>query len=160
VDVTVIRGAALPEHEDRWAALQEEHAEFASRFLRPEYMIAVAALRKDVFVARVEDGGEVVRFLSYDQELARHSPRRTLVPARGRGGGARDGRVLDLGPGDAVYKTRLRNGQVERAAGAIPRRVRCGPTCARTRWCTLAARAPLSVRLRAAAIWIRIRRGR
>lgn len=58
----------------RWAEIQEADSDLASPYFRPEFTEAVAAVRDEVFVGILEDGGRVVGFFPFH---------------RGRGGIAR-----------------------------------------------------------------------
>lgn len=68
MNVSVISAKRLSdEHVSAWSCLQRSDPTLQSPFLRPEYTIAVAAVRDDVDVAIVEDNGEVVGFLPFQR---------------------------------------------------------------------------------------------
>jgi CelD/BcsL family acetyltransferase involved in cellulose biosynthesis len=54
-----------------WAALQEANPLLASPYFRPEFTIAVASVRDDVWVAVIERRGEPVGFFSYQNDRMR-----------------------------------------------------------------------------------------
>ena len=56
-----------PDLVEAWSRRQRAGAEVDSPFFRPEYTLAVAAQRDDVFVAVVEQQGEPVGFLPYQE---------------------------------------------------------------------------------------------
>jgi CelD/BcsL family acetyltransferase involved in cellulose biosynthesis len=57
-----------PEDVTAWTALQETDPLLASPYFRPEFTIAVASVRDDVWVAVIERGGEPVGFFSYQND--------------------------------------------------------------------------------------------
>ena len=67
---------------ERWASIQQAHRDYCSPYFRPEFAQAVAAVRDDVHVCVLEDGGRVCGFFPFH---------------RGRGG---LGRPLGLGLSD------------------------------------------------------------
>ena len=59
--ITVVPARSLsPEHVKRWAELQEVDSALSSPFLSPDFTLAVAAVRPDVEVGVLEQGGTVV----------------------------------------------------------------------------------------------------
>src|SRR4051812_9415494 len=56
------------EQTHAWAELQQENPLLASPFFRPEYTLAVAAVRDDVEVAVLEEGGRPVGFFPFQRE--------------------------------------------------------------------------------------------
>jgi CelD/BcsL family acetyltransferase involved in cellulose biosynthesis len=66
--IAVIPGRSMTaEQMGRWTQLQEADPAFASPFLSPEFTQAVAAVRDDVYVALLEEGGEIVGFFPYQR---------------------------------------------------------------------------------------------
>jgi len=60
MDITVIRGRDLdPEHLRAWTELHTANPELASPYFAPEFVQAVAAVRDDVEVAVLRDGGKI-----------------------------------------------------------------------------------------------------
>jgi len=67
--VTVIPGRRLAsEHVEAWAALQAADPALSSPFLSPEFTLAVAAARDDVYVGVLEDGGAPVGFFPHQRD--------------------------------------------------------------------------------------------
>lgn len=65
-----MRGGELDaEHARRWSDLQRADPDLASPFFRPEFTCAVAAVRRDVFVAVVRDGARPVAFFPFQRDL-------------------------------------------------------------------------------------------
>jgi CelD/BcsL family acetyltransferase involved in cellulose biosynthesis len=65
---TVIPASELsPAQVDAWSQIQRASAEFGSPYFRPEFTQAVAAVRSDVEVAVLEEGGELAGFFPYQR---------------------------------------------------------------------------------------------
>jgi CelD/BcsL family acetyltransferase involved in cellulose biosynthesis len=63
---TVIPARALPPQLiARWATIQQKYFAFASPYFNPEFTLAVAAVRDDVFVGVLENKNEVVGFFPF-----------------------------------------------------------------------------------------------
>jgi CelD/BcsL family acetyltransferase involved in cellulose biosynthesis len=72
--VRVVRASDLgPAETDAWARIQEGDPVLASPFFRPEFTAAVAAVRDDVRVGVLEEGGGTVGFLPF--QLTRRATR-------------------------------------------------------------------------------------
>jgi CelD/BcsL family acetyltransferase involved in cellulose biosynthesis len=56
-----------PEQVAAWASIQRADAALASPYFRPEFTQAVAAVRNDVEVGLLEDGGEPVGFFPFQR---------------------------------------------------------------------------------------------
>ncbi len=68
MEVTVLHAAQLsPEQVNAWSRIQRTSPELDSPFFRPEFTQAVAAIRRDVEVAVLEDHSEVVGFFPYQR---------------------------------------------------------------------------------------------
>jgi CelD/BcsL family acetyltransferase involved in cellulose biosynthesis len=68
--ITVIKGAELSSEDvDRWRSFQLADPSLASPYFCPEFTQAVAAVRNDVFVGRLEEEGEVVGYFPYQRRL-------------------------------------------------------------------------------------------
>ena len=66
--ITVIPGRRLtPEHARVWSALQATVQALSSPLLHPEFTVAVAAVRDDVRVGILEQGGRVVGFFPHQR---------------------------------------------------------------------------------------------
>jgi CelD/BcsL family acetyltransferase involved in cellulose biosynthesis len=66
--ITVLPASRLaPEHLVAWDAFQRADAALDSPFFRPEFMRAVAAVRDDVEVAVMEEGGEPAAFFPFQR---------------------------------------------------------------------------------------------
>jgi CelD/BcsL family acetyltransferase involved in cellulose biosynthesis len=66
--ITVLPAARLtPAQCEAWARLQEADAALASPYFRPEFTLAVAAVRADVEVAVLEDDGAPVGFFPFQR---------------------------------------------------------------------------------------------
>ena len=66
--ITVIPGRQLtPEHVQAWSALQATVPALSSPFLCPEFTVAVAAVRDDVRVGILEQGGRMVGFFPHQR---------------------------------------------------------------------------------------------
>jgi len=66
--ITLVAGDRLTQdHIDAWSHLQREDPTLCSPFLRPEFTQAVAAVRDDVEVAVLKDGGEPVGFFPFQR---------------------------------------------------------------------------------------------
>jgi len=69
---TVIRSNDLtPEHLSVWSGIQEANPALASPYFRPEFAMAAASVRDDVFIAVLEEGGKVVGFFPYQRRRFR-----------------------------------------------------------------------------------------
>jgi CelD/BcsL family acetyltransferase involved in cellulose biosynthesis len=80
VKVVVERPDSLAESELRlWRRLQRSHRELCRAFLSPEFVLAAAAARGDVWVAAVEEGGRLAGFFPFQ----RRGDREGLPPAYG-----------------------------------------------------------------------------
>ena len=70
VRMRVVDAAAMsPALVEAWARVQESEPALASPFLRPEFTLAVAALRSDVRVGVMELDGSPVGFLPFVRRL-------------------------------------------------------------------------------------------
>jgi CelD/BcsL family acetyltransferase involved in cellulose biosynthesis len=79
VKVEVARPYELgPGHLDLWRRLQQRSATFASPFFCPEFALAVAAVRDDVFVGVLSEGDHVVGFFPFQR-----GPLRVGIPVGG-----------------------------------------------------------------------------
>ena len=66
--ITIVPGRHLtPEHIRAWSALQVAVPALSSPFLCPEFTVAVAAVRDDVRVAVLEQGGRMVGFFPHQR---------------------------------------------------------------------------------------------
>lgn len=66
--ITVVSGDKLtPELVLRWSQIQRQQPALASPYFRPEFTRAVAAVRGDVEVGVMQQGGEVVGFFPYQR---------------------------------------------------------------------------------------------
>ena len=69
--VTVIHARRLtPELQEMWSDIQQSDASLASPYFRPEFTAAVSAVRDDVYVAVLQDAGEVVGFFPFQRNHA------------------------------------------------------------------------------------------
>lgn len=55
---------------ERWSSLQRHHTLFANPYFSPHYTSAVSAVRSDVFVGVLEQGGIAVGFFPFQRSLA------------------------------------------------------------------------------------------
>jgi CelD/BcsL family acetyltransferase involved in cellulose biosynthesis len=55
------------EHRSVWLELQRHNADLASPYFCPEFVMAVAAVRDDVMITVLEDGGKVVGFFPFQR---------------------------------------------------------------------------------------------
>lgn len=68
--VYAIKGDELtPDHRRVWSELQRGEPPIDNPFLHPDFTSAVAAVRRDVEVAVLEDGGDYLGFLPFQREL-------------------------------------------------------------------------------------------
>ncbi|SEN64484.1 GNAT family N-acetyltransferase [Nonomuraea pusilla] len=66
--VTIVLPRELgPDEVSRWRALQEADPAFDNPFLSPEFTITVGALRRDVRVAIISEGPDIVGFFPYER---------------------------------------------------------------------------------------------
>lgn len=66
--VTVVAGAELtPELVSRWRQIQEANPDLASPYFCPEFTLAVAAVRRDVFVGIMEEAGNIIGFFPFQR---------------------------------------------------------------------------------------------
>ena len=78
--VVVERPESLSESEfTLWRRLQRSHEELSRPFMSPEFVLAAAAARGDVWVAVLEDGGGLLGFFPFQ----RHREQEGLPPAYG-----------------------------------------------------------------------------
>lgn len=69
MNITVVPGRLLgPEHVAAWSDLQTADPSLSSPFLCPEFTLAVAAVRGDVYVGILEHGGRVVGFFPHQRD--------------------------------------------------------------------------------------------
>ena len=65
---TCIRADALtPDHIAVWDRIQRDNPLLDSPFLRPEFTTTVAAVRRDIEVTLLEDGGQIVGFFPFQR---------------------------------------------------------------------------------------------
>jgi len=60
-------GALCREHVQLWSHLQQTNPSLASPYFRPEFTMAVASVRGDVYVAMLEEAGETVGFFPFQR---------------------------------------------------------------------------------------------
>jgi len=66
--ITVVPGQLLTSHHmELWARLVEEEPGLISPFLRPDFTVAAAAVRDDVYVAVLEESGNTVGFFPHQR---------------------------------------------------------------------------------------------
>lgn len=66
--ITVVPARSLaPDHVRRWAELQDADSTLSSPFLCPEFSVAVAAVRDDVYVGILEAGRRAIGFFPYQR---------------------------------------------------------------------------------------------
>ena len=69
--VTVLpAGAMCADHVVLWSRLQQANPHLASPYFRPEFTAAVAAVRSDVYVGVLQEGGETVGFFPFQRSWA------------------------------------------------------------------------------------------
>jgi len=56
-----------PQHLSQWSMLQQSNPELASPYFCPEFTVAVASVRPDVYVAVLEDAGQAVGFFPFQR---------------------------------------------------------------------------------------------
>jgi len=68
MNITLVAGDRLTQdHVEAWSELLREDSSLGSPYLRPEFTQAVAAVRDDVEVGILEDGGEAVGFFPFQR---------------------------------------------------------------------------------------------
>ena len=113
-----------PEHVAAWADIQRAEAALDSPYFRPEFTQAVAAVRGDVEVGVLEEGGEPVGFFPFQR--GRGNVARPVGGTNVRFPRRRRRRRRGLGP--AATPPRLPAGGVALRSSDRRRRNRCGRT--------------------------------